>query len=311
MSHVLVTGAAGFLGSHLVDALVQRKDSIIGLDNLMRGRTEHIQSHIASRSIDFVEGDIRDFETVRRAVAGVDVVFHLAAQSNVMGAVTDPDYSFSTNVTGTYNVLRASAEAGVKRLVFSSSREAYGEPEKLPVPETDCPQPKNMYGASKLAGEAYCRSFNNTTGLRCTILRFGNLYGSRDRDRVIPLWLDQAIAAEPLIVYGGKQVIDFLHVDRAVAALLRASAYEGLGPINVASGSGTSLLDLADRLLGATQSDARLQLEPARSVEVTRFIANVELMRRELALEPPQDPLEGLAAMVEEARHAALMTQPV
>ncbi len=298
MTRILVTGAAGFLGSHLVDALAGRDVQLIALDNLRRGRPEHIQEHLASGRITFIEGDIRNYDQVLDAVTGTDAVFHLAAQSNVMGAALEPDYSFSTNVTGTYNLLKASAHAGVQRFIFASSREVYGEPEQLPAREAAATEPKNLYGASKLAGEAYCRAFAATSALACVVLRFGNLYGPRDRDRVIPRWLARAAAHEDLHLYGGQQILDFLHVRYAVEALLAAAGYAGFGPINVASGKSTSLRDLATRVLTAVGSTSRVVIEPARQEEVTRFVADVTHMRHELGVSPPDDPLDGLAELV-------------
>ena len=161
---VLVTGGAGFLGSHLVDAVVAAGDEVIILDNLYRGSAANIDAHLRSGAVTFIEGDIRDYTAVLEAAAGVDVVYHLAAQSNVIGALEDTDYSFTTNVAGTYNVLKAAACAGVRRLVFSSSREVYGEPDSIPVPESAPLTAKYPYGASKIAGEAYCRVWESTTG---------------------------------------------------------------------------------------------------------------------------------------------------
>jgi len=254
MSRILITGVAGFLGSHLVDALVSGVDEIVGVDNLWRGRLEFIEQHVQTHRVQFVEADIRDYDAMKRVMPGVDKVFHLAAQSNVIGSMGDPDYSFQTNVVGTYNVLKAATEAGVKRLVFSSSREAYGEPVRLPVQEDDVLRPKNPYGASKLAGEAYCRSFDGVSGLSCGVLRFGNLYGPRDRDRVIPIWLEHAAQGKDLVIYGGEQILDFVPVEQAVSALMACAASDVYGPINIATGRGTSLRDLASRILSVTTS---------------------------------------------------------
>lgn len=298
MTKIFVTGAAGFLGSHLVDSLVSGGDEVIGLDNLRRGSLDYVREHLASGALTLIQDDIRNYVVLRQALEGVDLVFHLAAQSNVMGASSDPDYSFTTNVVGTYNVLKASAEAGVNRFIFSSSREVYGEPKRIPVTETDKAEPKNMYGASKLAGESYCRAFDGTTELRCTVLRFGNLYGSRDRERVIPIWLERAAVGAPLTLYGGKQVLDFIHVSYAVSALLAASRFEGFGPINVATGKGTSLHELARRLLEASGSTSELFIEPPRAIEVTRFVADVTRMKNDLGIMPPNDPLNRLEEMI-------------
>jgi nucleoside-diphosphate-sugar epimerase len=244
-----------------------------------------------------VEADIRNFDALASAVRGCDVVFHLAAQSNVMGAVTDPDYSITTNVNGTFNVLRAAAEAKVPRVVFTSSREVYGDPEALPVAEDHPMLAKNAYGASKVAGEAYCRMFRATQGLQVEWVRLANVYGPGDSDRVIPLWLTAANEGRDLTVYGGEQVIDFLWVGTAVDALLFAAERGLPGPVNIGSGVGTRILDLADRVLEVTAAKTKVVRTPARSVEVAKFTANVALMRS-IGLTPESDPLGHLQELV-------------
>jgi len=288
---VLVTGGAGFVGSHLVDALVDRGDNVVVLDNLRRGRIEHIDHHIKSGAVALITGDIRDEELLSRAIEGAGLVYHLAAQSNVMGAVQDMDYSFTTNVIGTYNVLKAASAAGVRRLVFSSSREVYGDPDRIPVREDAPLAAKNPYGASKLAGEAYCRVWYAATGLDCMILRFANVYGPRDRDRVIPIWLQRASDGEDLEVYGGRQILDFISVGHAVDALLAAATCANEGAVNVGSGKGTQILDLGQRIIGMARAGSTLRILPERGIEVVRFVADVDRMRSVLGIEPPADPL--------------------
>jgi nucleoside-diphosphate-sugar epimerase len=295
---VLVTGAAGFLGSHLIDRLVADGHEVAGIDNLKRGNLKHIQRHIDSSALDFRVVDIRDQGALDEAMTGAEVVYHLAAQSNVMGAFDDADYSFQTNVVGTYNVLQAAQQAGVQHLVFSSSREVYGEPKALPASEDVAVEPKNPYGASKLAGEAYCRVWRETLGLPCTILRFGNLYGPRDSGRVIPIWLELASKGEDLVLYGGQQVLDFVWVGQAVEALIRAASCPELGPINVANGQGTSLQDLAQRIQEVTGTSVNIVLEPPRQAEVTRFVADVRRMQDILGLVPASDPLSHLVELL-------------
>ncbi len=298
---ILVTGGAGFIGAHLVAAALAAGDEVVALDNMRRG----VRAKLPDEA-QFVEGDIRDRDTVALAMRGVQRVYHLAAQSNVLGAVTDTDYSFTSNVVGTYNVLVAARDAGVERVVFTSSREVYGEVERLPVSEDRPMDPKNAYGASKVAGEVYCRTFQNTYGLDVSVLRLANVYGPGDRDRVIPIWLDRARRGEDLEIYGGAQVFDLVTVDLVVAALRRA-AEESLGGrvVNVGSGVGTPLRDLANRIARLPSREVGLRVLPARSIEVTRFIAGVARMRDLLDLAPPADPLEGLAALwVEEGRRS-------
>ena len=298
----LVTGGAGFLGSHLVDALVAKGDEAVVLDNLHRGARANIDRHLRAKDVRFVEGDVRDYSVVVEAAARVDVVYHLAAQSNVIGAVEDPDYSFTTNVTGTYNVLKAAACAGVRRLVFASSREVYGEPTSIPVCENAPLIPKNVYGASKIAGEAYCRVWHSTTDLECQVLRFANIYGHRDRDRVIPIWLERARRGEPLELYGGEQIIDFVWVGTAVQAVIGAAGCELGGPINVGSGMGVTLPYLAHRLLERTGSISKMNIFPARPVEVVRFVADIARMKRILGVTPEFDPLAHLGDCLVEYR---------
>jgi len=245
-----------------------------------------------------VEGDIRDRDTVALAMRGVQRVYHLAAQSNVLGAVTDTDYSFTSNVVGTYNVLVAARDAGVERVIFTSSREVYGEVDRLPVSEDRPMDPKNAYGASKVAGEVYGRTFQNTYGLDVSVLRLANVYGAGDRDRVIPIWLDRARRGEDLEIYGGAQVLDLVTVELVVAALRRAAEISlGGRVVNVGSGVGTPLRDLANRIARLPSREIGLRVLPARSIEVTRFVADVARMRGLLGLAPPADPLEGLAAL--------------
>ena len=295
----LVTGGAGFIGAHLVAALVAAGAEVVVLDNLRRGdraRLDAIGHAARAGALRLIEGDVRDRDTVRAATTGVERVYHLAAQSNVLGAVSDVDYSFTSNVVGTYNVLLAAREAAVGRIVFTSSREAYGEVDQVPVAEDRPMNPKNAYGASKVAGEVYCRVFQNTYGLDVSVLRLANVYGPGDRDRVIPIWLDRARRGEDLELYGGKQVLDFVPVSLVVEALRRAGERSlGGQPVNVGSGAGTTLYDLAARVQALCGTAAvGLRVLPARTVEVTRFVADVGRMRALLGLEPPSDPLVAL-----------------
>lgn len=304
---VVVTGGAGFVGSHLVDALLDAgRNEIVVVDNFSRGRIENLAHRKADARVRTIEGDIRDVATVRRAFAGAQVVFHLAAQATVMGATRNADYTFTTNVLGTYNVLKTAAEGGVQRVVFSSSREVYGEPLGLPVDESHPLLSINSYGSTKVAGEALCRAFARERGLKTTILRLANVFGSRDFGRVIPHWLEQARAQKPLIVYGGSQILDFVWVGDVVEAMLRAADSDGaLPPINVASGTGTRILDLARRISQLVGRSAEVRVAAARPVEVKRFIGNPKRMIELLGITPDADPLAQLVTMVKPLAGAA------
>jgi UDP-glucose 4-epimerase len=291
---VLVTGGAGFIGTHLVTRLVASGVDVVVLDNMKRGKPARLASFVAEGRVTIVEDDIRSFEPTAAAAAGCAVVYHLAAQSNVMGASDDPTYSVTTNVDGTVNVLRAAVHAKVPRVVFTSSREIYGEPPTLPISEDSPMAPKNLYGASKVAGEAYCRAFAANDGLKIEIVRLSNVYGPGDNGRVIPLWLGAAQTGEDLRVYGGGQILDFLWVGTAVDALMRA-AEKGLpGPTNIGSGVGTSILDLATKCLEVTRSKSKVVRVAAREIEVAKFVADTTRMRA-FGLMPEADPLQHLA----------------
>jgi UDP-glucose 4-epimerase len=297
MGKILVTGGAGFIGAHLVAALASSSDEIVVIDNFKRSSRESLARWVSPGRVRLLEGDIRRFDAMAAAVRGCETVFHLAAQSNVMGAVDDPEYSITTNVLGTFNVLRAAAEAGAKRVVFTSSREVYGEASALPVHEGEPLLAKNPYGASKVAGEAYCRTFANTHRMPVEVVRFANVYGTGDSGRVIPLWLTAAQEGRDVQIYGGDQVIDFLWVETAVTALLYAAARGLPGPVNIGSGVGTKIVDLAARIVDVTRSKSRIVRAPPRGVEVAKFVADTRAMRS-LGLEPESDPLSHLGELV-------------
>lgn len=298
MTRTLVTGGAGFIGGHLVDRLVHDRHDVIVLDNMRRGRASTLEQHLRAGDIGLVEGDIRDAGLLANVMRGVETVYHLAAQSNVMGAIDDAEYSFTSNALGTFNVLRAAVDAGAARVVFTSSREVYGESGYVPVDEDHPLAAKNPYGASKVAGEAYARTFAHCHGLDVAVLRLANVYGPGDRDRVIPLWLDAAAAGRDLNVYGGGQVLDFVWVGTVIDALTLAGE-EGLpAPTNIGSGVGTSILELARRIIEVTSSRSQIARVPARGAEVTRFVADTTRMRT-LGIEPDADPLAHLPALAD------------
>lgn len=303
---VLITGGAGFIGSHLVDRLLAGPQSgepayeIVVFDNLRRGRRAHLEPHLSAGRVRLIEGDIRDEVALSAAMQGVELIFHLAAQANVIGSEADKDYAFTTNVVGTYTLLKTAERAGARRVIFSSSREVYGDPETLPVGEAAPLAPKNAYGASKVAGEMYFRIAHAHQALETVIFRLANVYGPRDSERVIPLWLERARHGEDLLVYGGDQVIDFVWVGDVVEALaLAARADQQLVGqiINVGTGVGTPILELAQHILALSGSQSKLRQVPARSVEVRRYVADARRLADLLGLEPEPN-LAHLPAMV-------------
>ena len=305
---ILVTGGAGFIGHYLVERLARHHQfAVTVLDNLHRGDVANLAS--CGREIVFRRQDIRDRSALDEAMRGCEVVFHLAAQSSVLGSMQNMEYSCATNVLGTFHVLEAARQAGVKRVVFTSSREVYGEPGSIPVPETAPLQPKNPYGASKAAAEMYCRVFGRND-FEVVVLRLANVYGPGDKDRVIPLFVERALRGLPLLLYDGTQILDFVWIDIVVDALIKAAFGEfSPEPLNIGSGKGTTIADLARRILALTGSRSLLKIEQRRGAEVSRFVADTTRAQARLGLLTPEDPLCGLEEVVkwaesEDARSA-------
>jgi UDP-glucose 4-epimerase len=243
---------------------------------------------------------------------GAELIYHLAAESRVLDAEEDLERTFTTNVQGTFNVLSAALEGGVRRVIFTSSREVYGDPKALPVAEDASLAPKNAYGVSKAAAELWCRAFQNR-GLDVVILRLANVYGPGDQGRVIPTFIDRALSGRPLLLYGGSQVLDFVWVGDVVDVLFRAGdmrgGYDGL-PINVGSGCGTGLADLAERVRELVDQQVEVVVEPSRPVEVERFVADVSRLRALFGLPRNGDPLAHLPELIEPASGANIRPCP-
>jgi UDP-glucose 4-epimerase len=298
---VLVTGGAGFIGSHLVDRLVlDEVGEVVAFDDFSRGRAENL-SQSASK-IRIVRGDIRERAALERAMAGVDVVFHLAAKSSVLSGEQDPDGVIQTNVFGTHEVLRAAALSGVKRLIFTSSREVYGDATSIPVRETAVLLPKNAYGVSKAAAELYCKLFC-CNSMSVIIFRLSNVYGPRDSDRVIPLFVAQALDGEPLTVFGGSKILDFLWIGTLIDVLIQAASCSCPDtPINIGSGKGVKLVNLAERICEIAKSESSIKIERNRQPEVGGFIADVSAARNLFDLKCPEDPVEHLPELIDALR---------
>ena len=263
MALYLVTGGAGFIGSHVVDALLGRGEDIRVLDNFSTGKRENL-AHLAARQpgapsvdrIDLIEGSLTDLEAVRRAVAGVDYVLHLGAIPSVPRSVADPIASNEANVTGTLNLLVAARDEGVRRVVYSSSSSVYGNSPTLPKQEDMPTRPLSPYAASKLAGENYCIAFHQVYSLPAVCLRYFNVFGPRQDPAsqyaaVIPRFITRMLAGKRPLVHGdGQQTRDFAYVANVVAAnLLACEREQAVGQVmNAALGGRVSLLDLVDML---------------------------------------------------------------
>ena len=299
----LVTGGAGFIGSHLTRGLLHRGHDVWVLDNLSTGKLENIES----LPIEFIEGDVRDRETVREAVQGIDYVFHLAALASVGRSLKDPLATHAVNETGTLTVLDAAHKAKVKRVVYAASSSAYGNAVALPKREDATPSPASPYAVSKLTGEYYCRVYNDTFGLETACVRYFNVFGPRQDPNseyaaVIPRFIDTALNGGSPVIYGdGSQSRDFTFVTNAVdATIAAATAPKAAGQvINVACGERRSLLELMDMLEDLLGDRITPQFEKPRQGDVLHSQAGIEKAQTLLGYEPRVAFKEGLKETVD------------
>jgi UDP-glucose 4-epimerase len=296
----LVTGAAGFIGSHIAEALVKRGDQVRALDNLASGSWSNLAGF--DRNIEKISASLTDTAAVARSVQGVQVIFHQAALASVPRSVADPLATHEACVTGTLILLDAARKAGVKRVVFAASSAAYGDLAALAKRESDMPQPISPYAAAKVACEQYCQSFYRTYGLETVCLRYFNVFGPRqDPDSpysaVIPLFMTRLLAGERPVIYGdGQQSRDFTFVSNVVDGnLLAAETKTAAGKIiNLANGRSTSLLELLDCLQSQLGTRIEPDFQPPRVGDVRDSLADITVARALLKYEPRVGLEEGL-----------------
>lgn len=297
---ILVTGGAGFIGSHIVTALVERGDSVRVLDNLDTGKRENL-AHLADQ-VELLVGDLTDANVIAKAVTGVEVVFHQAALASVPRSVAAPLDTNAVCVTGTVNVLDAARKAGVRRVVYAGSSSAYGNDPKPAKSETDLPAPLSPYAAAKLSAEYYCRAFTETFGLETVTIRYFNVFGPRqdpnsEYSAVIPIFVSKMIRGERPTVYDdGRQSRDFTYVSDIVRGnLLAADAPAVAGKvINVATGKQFTLLDLVASINQVLGTHIEPVFAPARPGDVRESLADISLARKLLGFEPAVSFDEGL-----------------
>lgn len=306
-ARVLVTGGAGFIGSHLVDRLTSYGYRLTIMDNLSVGKLGNIEGQLSDGRVRFVKGDIRDVELVRSCVQDADVVVHLAAVISVPFSFENPSLTFDINVNGTLNLLNACARAGVKRFVFVSSCAVYGDPRYLPVDEIHPTSPLSPYATSKLEGEEGCVNLLEQYGLSIAILRLFNVYGPRQGlnaySGVITRFLDQARRHTPLVIFGdGSQTRDFVHVWDVAEAILKAletTSAEG-EVFNIGFGRATSVNTLAKSVIDLTGADKGVIYEKARIGDVKSSFADISKAEKQLNFKPSVPLDKGLRSLVEE-----------
>jgi len=304
-SFSLVTGGAGFIGSHLAQALVEAGNKVRILDNFSTGKEENI-SHLLD-DIEVVRGDLRDLDTVRKAVKGVEFVFHEGALPSVQKSVGDPLTTNHVNITGTLHVLMAARDEGVQRVIYAASSSAYGDSPTLPKTETMTAKPLSPYAVQKYTGEHYCRVFYDLYGLETVSLRYFNVFGPRQDPTsqyaaVIPRFITALAKGEPPTVYGdGEQTRDFTYIDNVVEANLRAARAGGAAGevINIASGAQYSLNDVLRLLRGILRTDIEAVYTDPRPGDVRHSLADISKARSLLGYAPKVTFEEGLRRSVD------------
>lgn len=301
----LVTGGAGFIGSHLAEELVKQRQRVRVIDNLSTGKKEHIKPFLSN--IEFVEGDICDVELVREAMDGVDYVLHQAAVPAVPRSVKDPLTTNWVNVGGALNVLIAARDADVKRVVYASSSSVYGDTPVLPKHEKMKQEPRSPYAVSKLAGELYCQAFYHVYGLETVVLRYFNVFGPRQDHKsqyaaVIPKFIAALLHSEPPTIFGdGDQSRDFTYIENVVAANLLAAKVPGVAGevFNIASGERITVNELVRVLAEIIGVNAEAEHTPSRPGDVRHSLADISRAQELLVYEAKVDVHEGLKQTVE------------
>lgn len=282
---ILVTGGAGFIGSHLVETLAADNDVVV-VDNLSGGRREWVDDRAT-----LIEGDVRNEQTVARAVDGVDLIFHQAANVSVQRSVEAPVESHETNVDATLRLLEHARNEDA-RFVFASSAAIYGTPEAVPIEESDPKRPTSPYGAEKHAADQYCRLYHDLYDVETVALRYFNVYGPRQRggqySGVIDVFLDQADRGEDITVHGdGAQTRDFVHVDDVVAANCLAAVNGTLGEAyNVGTGDSVSIRALAEMVRETTETTSDIVHVDAREGDIEQSRPSIEKIQAGLGFEP-------------------------
>ncbi len=301
---ILVTGGAGFIGSHLVDHLVAAEHDVFVLDNLSTGRMRNLSGVLGSRNLVLVKGDVRRIKRAfLKRLRGLDRVCHLAALTNVQESIENPIRTDETNVIGTLRVLEAAEKLKAERVVFASSAAVYGIPETLPVVEDADMTPISPYGASKAASELYLRSFEENHGIETISLRYFNVYGPRQTvsqySGVISIFSRRITRNLPLRIFGdGSQSRDFIYVKDTVNGTIAALEKENVQSriFNIATGTETMILQLAETMQGirSAESQSDLEFRPPRKGDISRSVADITRAQAQLGYQPTVSLRDGL-----------------
>ncbi|MEM2083640.1 MAG: SDR family oxidoreductase [Nitrososphaerota archaeon] len=303
---ILVTGGAGFIGSHLVDELINRGYKVIVLDNFYSGKIGNLRKNLKNKNFKLIKGDIRNIKDVKKAIKNVNAIFHLAAIVSVPLSIKNPILVNEVNVIGSLNVLKIAIEENVDKFIYVSSCAVYGEAENLPIKEEDKLNPLSPYASSKISVEYYCKVFYKAYGLKTICLRYFNVYGPRQKTGeyagVIPIFIQRIKNDKPPIIYGdGNQTRDFVYVKDVVDASIKAlEKEEAIGEIfNIGSGEAITINQLAETLLKILGKEKLKPIyEKERVGDIKNSYANIDKAKKILGYEPKYTIIDGLKEML-------------
>ena len=305
---ILITGGAGFVGSHLCDKYTKNGDTVLCLDNFMNGSLTNVRHLLNYRNFKLVNGDIRDFDLLEKIIRDVDAVFHLAAQIHVDRSIVEPKMTYEVNVLGTQNILEAARMYDVEKVIYASTSEVYGSTLYAPMDEEHPLNAPHPYGASKIAADRMCNAYIETYGMDVCIMRSFNLYGPKQKDSgyggVISLFTKRVLNNMSPIIYGnGEQTRDYTYVDDIVRAYDMVLNYkkEIREPINFGTGKEIKIIDLANKIIelcGRRGNVKPVHVEP-RPGEVQRLIADISKAKEILGWEPNYTIEEGLKKFID------------
>jgi len=307
---VLVTGGAGFIGSNLCEALVEKGYDVICLDNFITGKRDNIKSLLERSNFTLIEGDIRDTDVCLKACKDVDIVLHQAALGSVQRSIKKPLDANSCNIIGTLNLLEASVKNKIKRFIYASSSSVYGDSAKLPKDESMPVSPKSIYAVTKLAAEYYCRLFYSLYGLKTISLRYFNIFGRRQNPNsiysaVIPIFLKNVIKNKPLVIYGdGNQTRDFTYIDNVIYANYLAAFSENENVYgnyyNVACGQNISLNEIIVLLSKHFKKEIKPLYTKERMGDVKHSLASIGKIKKDLKYKPIINFNDGLLILLKQ-----------
>ena len=307
MKRTIVTGGAGFIGSHLADELAKQDYWVVILDDLSTGKKENITSLSSQNNVEFIEGSITNLSLLNKLSQGVDYIFHQAAIPSVPRSIENPLASHEANITGTLNVLLAARDNGIKKVIYASSSSVYGDTPTLPKKEDMPPNPQSPYAATKLTSEYYCQVFQQVYGLATVCLRYFNVYGPRQDPHsqysaVIPKFINRVLQSKPPIIFGdGEQTRDFTFIEDVVAANILVAESDATGIFNIARGKSITINELARLIANIMERNVEPIHEEPRPGDIKHSLADISKARA-IGYEPQYSLEDGLRETIRETQ---------